>query len=295
MIDEALLLVTQVGMLLFIVAGMAAMGLSLTVPRIIEPMRDVRMVALLLVANFVAVPLVAVVATRVLPMDEAAATATVLVGCCAGAPFLPKLAGLAKGDPALAVGAMVLLMVVTVVYAPVVVPLVVEGATVEAWDVASSLIVLMLIPLGLGLFAKARYEALADSIAAQAGQISSVGLMMGIVAALLVSWQDVLGAIGSWVFIGIAIVLVAGLVVGYVTGVGRSQSDMVVLSLATAQRNVAAALVVAASLSGDVVVLTMVGALVIPVVLIGLAGELGKRLGPTDDAPAEETGTEATS
>ena len=295
MIDEALLLVTQVGMLLFIVAGMAAMGLSLTVPRIIEPLRDVRMVALLLVANFVAVPLVAVVATRVLPMDEAAATATVLVGCCAGAPFLPKLAGLAKGDPALAVGAMVLLMVVTVVYAPVVVPLVVEGATVEAWDVASSLIVLMLIPLGLGLFAKARYEALADSIAAQAGQISSVGLMMGIVAALLVSWQDVLGAIGSWVFIGIAIVLVAGLVVGYVTGVGRSQSDMVVLSLATAQRNVAAALVVAASLSGDVVVLTMVGALVIPVVLIGLAGELGKRLGPTDDAPAEETGTEATS
>ena len=295
MIDEALLLVTQVGMLLFIVAGMAAMGLSLTVPRIIEPLRDVRMVALLLVANFVAVPLVAVVATRVLPMDEAAATATVLVGCCAGAPFLPKLAGLAKGDPALAVGAMVLLMVVTVVYAPVVVPLVVEGATVEAWDVASSLIVLMLIPLGLGLFAKARYEALADSIAAQAGQISSVGLMMGIVAALLVSWQDVLGAIGSWVFIGIAIVLVAGLVVGYVTGFGRSQSDMVVLSLATAQRNVAAALVVAASLSGDVVVLTMVGALVIPVVLIGLAGELGKRLGPTDDAPAEETGTEATS
>ena len=295
MIDEALLLVTQVGMLLFIVAGMAAMGLSLTVPRIIEPLRDVRMVALLLVANFVAVPLVAVVATRVLPMDEAAATATVLVGCCAGAPFLPKLAGLAKGDPALAVGAMVLLMVVTVVYAPVVVPLVVEGATVEAWDIASSLIVLMLIPLGLGLFAKARYEAFADSIAAQAGQISSVGLMMGIVAALLVSWQDVLGAIGSWVFIGIAIVLVAGLVVGYVTGVGRSQSDMVVLSLATAQRNVAAALVVAASLSGDVVVLTMVGALVIPVVLIGLAGELGKRLGPTDDAPAEETGTEATS
>ena len=69
MIDEALLLVTQVGMLLFIVAGMAAMGLSLTVPRIIEPLRDVRMVALLLVANFVAVPLVAVVATRVLPMD----------------------------------------------------------------------------------------------------------------------------------------------------------------------------------------------------------------------------------
>ena len=111
MIEDALLLVTQVGMFLFIVAGMAAMGLSLTIPRIVEPLRDVRMVGLLLVANFVVVPVVAIVATRILPMDEAAATATILVACCAGAPFLPKLAGLAKGDPALAVGAMVLLMV----------------------------------------------------------------------------------------------------------------------------------------------------------------------------------------
>jgi predicted Na+-dependent transporter len=284
MIDETLLLVTQVGMFLFIVAGMASMGLSLTVPRIVEPLRDLRLLALLLLANFVLVPIVAVAASRILPMEEAAATATVLVGCCAGAPFLPKLAGLAKGDPALAVGSMVLLMVVTVVYAPVVVPLVVEGATVEAWDIASSLIVLMLIPLGLGLLAKARYEEFADSVVGQAGQISSLGLLVAIVAALLVSWQDVLGAIGSWIFVGVAVVLVAGLAFGSLTGIGRSRSDMVVLGLATAQRNIAAALVVAASLGGDVIVLTMVGALVIPVVLIVLAGEVGKRLGRTAEA-----------
>jgi BASS family bile acid:Na+ symporter len=276
-IEDGLLLVTQVGMFLFIVAGMAAMGLSLTVTRIAEPLRDLRTVGLLLVGNFVAVPVVALIATRLLPMDEAAATATLLVACCAGAPFLPKLAGLAKGDPGLAVGSMVLLMVTTVVYAPVVVPLVVEGAEVDAWGIASSLIVLMLIPLGLGLLAKARYEEYADAIVAQAGQIANVGLLTGIVAALLVSWQDVIGAIGSWVFVGIAIVLLSGLVFGYLAGFGRSRSDMVVLSLATAQRNIAAALVVAASLSGDVVVLTMVGALVIPVVLIALAGELGRR------------------
>ena len=147
----------------------------------------------------------------------------------------------------------------------------------------------MLIPLGLGLFAKARYEEFADSIVAQTGQISSVGLMVGIVAALLVSWQDVIGAIGSWIFIGVSIVLVAGLVFGYASGVGRSQRDMIVLGLATAQRNIAAALVVAASLSGDVIVLTMVGALVIPIVLIMLAGELGKRFeaAPTPDAEAD--------
>jgi len=284
MIENTLLLVTQVGMLAFVVAGMAAMGLGLTLPRIIEPLRDVRMLVLLLGANFVVVPIVAVAAGRLLPMEGSAATAVILIGCCAGAPFLPKLAQLAKGDVALSVGSMVLLMVATVIYAPIVVPLVVEGADVDAWDIASSLIVLMLIPLGIGLLIKARYEEFADSIVGQVGQIANVGLLIGISAALLVSWRDVLGAIGTWIFIGTALVLVAGLAAGYLAGYGRSKGDMVVTGLATAQRNIAAALVVAASLGGDTIVMTMVGALVIPIVLIVLAGELGKRMSGGDDA-----------
>lgn len=296
MIENALLLVTQVGMFAFVVAGMAAMGLGLTLSRIVEPLRDARLVVLLLLANFVIVPIVAIAAGRILPMDESAATAVILIGCCAGAPFLPKLAQLAKGDVALSVGAMVLLMVVTVIYAPIVVPLAVEGAEVDPWDIASSLIVLMLIPLGIGLFIKARYEEFADGIVANVGQIANVGLLIGMSAALLVSWRDVLGAIGSWIFIGTALVLVAGLVAGYLAGYGRSSGDMTVTGLATAQRNIAAALVVAASLGGDTIVLTMVGALVIPIALIVIAGELGKRVasagdpGPDDeDAPAATT------
>jgi len=282
MIENALLVVTQVGMLAFVVAGMAAMGLGLTLPRIVEPLRDVRMVLLLLAANFVIVPIVAIAAGRLLPMEESAATAVILIGCCAGAPFLPKLAQLAKGDVALSVGTMVLLMVATVIYAPIVVPLAIEGAEVSAWDIASSLIVLMLVPLAIGLFIKARYEEFADSIVANVGQLANMGLLLGMSAALLVTWRDVLGAIGSWIFIGTALVLVAGLAAGYVAGYGRSRSDMTVTGLATAQRNIAAALVVAASLGGDTIVLTMVGALVIPIVLIVLAGELGKRMAPAD-------------
>ena len=287
MINDVLLLVTQVGMLTFIVAGMAAMGLGLTIPRIIGPLRDVRMVVLLLAVNFVAVPLVAIAATRILPMDDAAATAIVLIGCCAGAPFLPKLAQLAKGDTALAVGGMVLLMVVTVFYAPIVVPAVIEGAEVDPWEIASSLILFMLAPLGIGLFIKARYEELADGWVGMAGQISSVGLLIGIAAALFVTWRDIIGAIGTWIFIGTAIILVAALIFGWLAGYGRSRSDMVVTSLATAQRNIAAAIVVAASLGGDVIVFTLVGALIIPIVLIVLAGELGKRAGAASGSGPE--------
>ena len=281
MLSEILEVVTQVGMLLFVVGGMAAMGLGLTVSRIATPLRDVRMVLLLLLANFVVVPAAAIAAARLLPMEQDAATAVVLVGCVAGAPFLPKLAQLAKANVALAVGSMVLLMVVTVGYAPIVVPLVIPGVTVDPLAVAQSLVLFMLIPLGLGLLVRARLAELADSWVGPVGQASTVGLLLGITSALFVSWQDVIGAIGTWIFVGVAIVLVAGLAVGWLAGVGRP-GDRVLLGLATAQRNIAAALVVATTIGGDVVVLTLVGALVMPIVLIVFAGAIGKRV----EAPA---------
>ena len=90
MIPEILRVITQVAMVVFIVGSMAAMGLGLTIPRIVEPLRDVRLVVALLVANFVVVPGVAIAAGRLLPMEPAAASAVILIGCAAGAPFLPE-------------------------------------------------------------------------------------------------------------------------------------------------------------------------------------------------------------
>ncbi len=60
MIENTLVLITQVGMLTFVVASMAAMGLGLTLQQIVEPLRDLRLVLLLLAANFVIVPVVAI-------------------------------------------------------------------------------------------------------------------------------------------------------------------------------------------------------------------------------------------
>jgi len=54
-LTEILEVVTRLAMVIFIVGSMAAMGLALTIPRIVEPLRDVRLVVALLVANFVVV------------------------------------------------------------------------------------------------------------------------------------------------------------------------------------------------------------------------------------------------
>ena len=70
-----------------------------------------------------------------------------ILGAAAGAPFLPVLAQLAKGNLAFAVGLMVLLMVVTVGYLPVALPMFLPGVSVSPGKIAQSLFLLMLLPL----------------------------------------------------------------------------------------------------------------------------------------------------
>lgn len=274
--QATLTVITQVGILTFVVAGMAGLGLNLTLTQILAPLRNAKLVIGVLIANFIVVPGLAILAARLLPMDTAAGTAVILIGCCAGAPFLPTLAKLAHGDPGLAVGVMVLLMVITVGFAPIVVPLAVEGATVSTWDIAQSLLLFMLLPLAVGLFVRARWAAAATAVVGGFNRASTTGLAIGVVAGLLVTWREIFGSIGSWIFVGVAIVILVGLGGGWVAGFGRPAGDRLVLGLGGAQRNISAALVIAASLGSDVVVLTLVAALALPIVLIALAAEIGR-------------------
>src|SRR5213079_506636 len=143
-------------MLAFVVSSMLAMGLGLTVGGIIAPLRDVRRVVLSLLANFVLVPLAAFAIATLLHLDRPFGIGLLLLGVAAGAPFLPKLAQVAKGNLAFSVGLMVLLMVVTVVYLPVVLPLVLPGVKVDPIKIGGSLFLLMILPLLIALVINAR-------------------------------------------------------------------------------------------------------------------------------------------
>ena len=146
MLMDLLSKAATVAMLSFVVSSMLAMGTGLTVPRIIEPLRNVRLVLLALLANFVLMPAGAIELAKLLRLDEPFGVGLLLLGCAAGAPFLPKLAELAKGNLAFAVGVMVLLMVVTVGYLPIVLPLLLPGVTVNPWQIARSLVLLIVAP-----------------------------------------------------------------------------------------------------------------------------------------------------
>ena len=89
----------NIAMLSFVVSSMLAMGSGLTVAQIIEPLRNARLLVFALLANFILMPLAAFTLARVFGLDEPFGIGLLLLGCAAGAPFLPKLAELASAHP----------------------------------------------------------------------------------------------------------------------------------------------------------------------------------------------------
>ncbi len=150
-LDALLSTIAALTGLLFVVGSMLGTGLSLTIAQIVQPLKNVRLVILALLANFVLVPLLAYGITVALPLDEALQIGLIVLATTAGAPFLIKEVQAAKGDLSLGVGLMFMLMIVTIFYVPIVLPLLLPGVEVNGWDIAKSLIVTMLIPIVLGL------------------------------------------------------------------------------------------------------------------------------------------------
>lgn len=281
--NEILENLASLSVLVFVIASMMSMGLSLTMGRIIEPLKNVRLVILALVANFILVPALAYLITKVITLDESVQIGLILLSTAAGAPFLPKLVDVAKGNIAFSVGLMVLLMVVTIIYLPLVLPLLLSGVEVNPWDIAQSLIVMMLIPLAIGLFIRARYGDAADKIQPTFGMASNIALLTLVVLGVVLNFSSMIELVGSFGILAGIIFIVIALAIGYLLG-GSDRGIKSVMGLGTAQRNISAALVVAAqNFDSDVITYLLVIAVIGLVVLMPMAGELGKRM-PASEA-----------
>jgi bile acid:Na+ symporter, BASS family len=278
MLMDLLSKAATVAMLSFVVSSMLAMGAGLTVGQIIEPLRNARLVVLGLLANFVLTPLAAFALARVLRLDEPLAVGLLLLGCAAGAPFLPKLAELAKGNLAFAVGAMVLLMVVTVGYLPIVLPLLLPGVTVDPWKIARSLVLVMLLPLAAGLVLKALYEDRAVRVKPVLDWISNVSLILLVLLITAANIDKVLEVFGTRGILAGLLFVALGFGIGWLLG-GPGNDTRRVLALGTGQRNIAAALVVGSQSFSDprVVVMVVVVAIVGLIILMPLSRALANR------------------
>jgi len=266
--------------LVFVVSSMVAMGLGLKVAQITAPLRNLRLVSLSLLANFVLMPAAAVVLARVLRLDEPLGVGLLLLGVAAGAPFLPKLTHIAKGNLAFAVALMVLLMVITVGYLPLVLPVLLPGVSVNPAKIARSLVLLMLVPLAVALAVNAKLPAAAARAKPLFDRLSSLCLILVVVLLVVVNFNKVLSVFGTRAILAGMLFIAFGYAVGWALG-GPAADTRPVLGLGTAQRNIAAALVVGGQSFSNpsVVVMVVVVAIVSLLILLPMSRLLARKAG----------------
>jgi BASS family bile acid:Na+ symporter len=191
-----------------------------------------------------------------------------------------KLAQLAKGNLAFAVGLMVLLMVITVGYLPIAMPLLLPGVSVNPGQIARSLVLLMLLPLGGALAVNANRPDVAAKGKPFFDKTSTLSLIPLMALQVLLNVRSVAAVFGTGGILAGVLFRAVGFAVGWSLG-GSVRETRSVLGLGTAQRNIAAALVVANQSFDDpnVVVMVIVVAIVGLLILMPLSRALG-RSGP---------------
>jgi BASS family bile acid:Na+ symporter len=172
---------------------------------------------------------------------------------------------------------MVLLMVVTVGYLPLVLPLLLPGVSVDSAKIARSLFLLMLLPLGGALAVKAYFADIAACTKPLLDRLSNLGLIVLVVLITLSNVNNVLAVFGTGGILAGLLFIAIGFFIGWLLG-GPDRNNRRVLALGTAQRNIAAALVVGSQSFSDpqVVVMVVVVAIVSLLILMPLSQRLGR-------------------
>ena len=145
------------------------------------------------------------------------------------------------------------------------------------WEIARSLLVLMLLPLCVGVALKARYENVATRVKPMLDWLSNVSLILLICLITAANIDKVLQVFGTRAILAGLLFIAFGFGIGWMLG-GSDAGTKRVMALGTGQRNIAAALVVASQSFSDpkVVVMVIVVAIVGLIVLLPLSRALGR-------------------
>ena len=269
----------NLSVLIYIVSTMLSMGLSFFPKQFLEPLKDKSLILKSLAANFILLPILTYCILQLIPLQQGLAIGLVLMAAGAGSPFMLKLVQFTKADIAFAVGLMLILSIVTLIYMPLVLSILLPDVSVNPLSIAVSLLVLIFIPLISGTVIKSRYDKLAKTIQPTFNQTSNIFIFVVIVLYLGLNYQDFLAVFGTGALLAALSFVLTALIIGYLLG-GPSKNTKTVLGLGTAIRNSSAAFVVAIanfSTEYDVMAMIIVVYMLSIILMMIIAGEIGKR------------------
>ncbi|MDQ0995813.1 BASS family bile acid:Na+ symporter [Phyllobacterium ifriqiyense] len=213
-------IVTLLGIIMF------GMGLTLSLDDFKEVGKRPFEVLIGVMSQFIIMPLLAVLLTRIIPMSPEIAAGVILVGCCPGGTSSNVMTYLSKGDVALSVAC----TSVTTLTAPLVTPFLVwlfasQYLPVDATAMFISILKVILLPLALGFLMQRLLPSIVKSAVPVLPLVSVVGIVL-IVAAVVGASKGAILQSGLMIFA--VVVLHNGL--GYLLGFFAAQASGLSLS-----------------------------------------------------------------
>jgi BASS family bile acid:Na+ symporter len=216
----------------------------------------------------------------------------VLATLGAGSAASLKAAQLAKrADLPLAVSVVVVLQLVNIIAVPLWAGQVVTGASISAWDIVKSLLLLVLLPLAAGLVIRARYADHAKNWQPELVKAANLALVVALATGISANWSTIVSMFGSWVIVTAIIIIIVAGVLGLLPGLllgGKSAEVRTTTGLVSVFRFASLGLIIiGAQLGGNPVYLgpAITFALVDFIVPLALAVEIGHRAGTPEPAP----------
>jgi BASS family bile acid:Na+ symporter len=230
----------------FLITAMLGVGLQITVGDLRSLLRSKGFLLRLLLANFVAVPIVGLVLARTLPLKPEAATALLLLACTPGGISALQFTTKMKGASLLAGSSAFLLSFIAVFLSPALLALVLPGDISVVIPYGRALLfvlVFLLLPLVAGTLVRSRAERLAQKLSKPCAIMSAV-LFIVVVVLLMGLRKEAMNAVGKEALLYMLLFIIISMAVGWFMG-GPAKETRPLLATVTGMRHIALCLLMA--------------------------------------------------
>jgi bile acid:Na+ symporter, BASS family len=227
---------------LFTVSNLASMGLQVAIPQVVGKVRSGKTPGLMLFWGWIVGPILGFLITMILPLDKPYALVVLITSLAPCAPFLPPMVSKAHGDLDFAGAFVPIAAFGTVVFMPLLAPLLIPGLTVSALALAKPLVITVLIPLVIGALIRTYAPDLASKLFKPVKAIAGLSTALTILFCLVLYAVPMFNTAGSFALASMTLFMLVMGFLSYRFGFGLSRDERSVMSLGMGTRNIAAVL-----------------------------------------------------
>jgi len=236
---------------------MLGVGLSTAFGQVIAVARQVRLIGMGVLANFIVVPVLIYLNLVWLPLSSDVKIGIMLMAAAPIAPMVPPFVGMARGNVAYAVGLMTIVALLSVPLTPLIIdfalPKSMEGVVLDPMQIIKTLLIAQLIPISIGMTIRQVSPKWAERLLKFVPKIGQFGLIIGVGLLLAKDTTQIL-SLGLLPQLVMALMVIGSLFIGDWMLIGETDDNRRSLAVSTAIRNVPLAFLIAGENFPDTVV-----------------------------------------